>query len=246
MKKKIAIVTILVIVIFICMQFFNTKPKKVLVVGELMGFEIDSAKTSSNAGEMIATSAQKIGTITFINKDTNEFVALGHSTVKNKSKKIPVVGNCYNVILDGIDKGTEEETGSIMASLNLKDQTGNVYYDSSCGIYGKIDEVKKEYNEVETACWYDVRKGKANILLTLEENELLSYEVEIIGIDYINRNKNIKIKVTDEKLIEKTGGIIQGMSGTPLMQNDKLVGAINYVATDNPNIAYAVFVDKLI
>lgn len=91
------------------------------------------------------------------------------------------------------------------------------------GIFGKVDEdMISKCDEVETACWYDVRKGNANILVSLDDDELTRYEVEITGINYINNNKNIKVKITDERLIEKTGGVVQGMSGTPLMQNRKI------------------------
>lgn len=89
------------------------------------------------------------------------------------------------------------------------------------GIFGKMDSIKQEYEEVETGCWYSVRKGPANIILALDDDKLTSYEVEITDINYINNNKNIKVKITDKDLIEKTGGIVQGMSGTPLMQNRK-------------------------
>lgn len=84
-----------------------------------------------------------------------------------------------------------------------------------------MDFINRDYEEVETACWYDVRKGKAEIFMALNEEELKGYEVEVTGINYIDKNKNIKLKITDERLIEKAGGVVQGMSGSPLMQNRK-------------------------
>ncbi len=184
--------------------------------------------------------------MTFIKKDTKEFAALGHSTIKNKNKKLSITGTCYDVIFEGINKGTTEGTGNIIASLDKERQIGNIHYDSICGIFGEVNYINQNYQEVETACWYDVKKGKANLLVALDKEELKSYDVEIIGIDYINQNKNIKVKITDKDLISKTGGIVQGMSGTPLMQDGKLIGAINYVSEQDPSMAYAVFVDKLI
>lgn len=172
---------------------------------------------------------------------------MGHSTIKdNKNKKSAVQGLCYNVNLEGISKGTREEVGSLIACINQDSQIGYVYYNSDYGIFGQVDRIEEDYQEVETECWYNVKLGKANILIALDGEELRSYEVEITGIDYINKNKNIKVKVTDKELIAKTGGIVQGMSGTPLMQDGKLVGAINYVAQEDPRTAYAIFVDKLI
>lgn len=161
----------------------------------------------------------KIGTITFIKPDTNEFVALGHSTLKDRNKKVIVVGSCYDAILTGIEKASSEQIGSIIAMSDTSNQIGDIYIDSNYGIFGKVNEIKEDFQEVETACWYNVRKGKANIIMSLGEDKNKSYEVEITDINYIDSNKNIKVKITDEELLEKAGGIIQGMSGTPLMQN---------------------------
>jgi len=80
----------------------------------------------------------------------------------------------------------------------------------------------------------------------IDGENLESYKVEIVGINYLQSNKNIRIKITDEKLIKETGGIVQGMSGTPVMQNGKLIGAINCVNVNNPQDAYAIFIDKII
>ena len=163
----------------------------------------------------------KIGTITLIKPETKEFVALGHSTLKSKNKKSVVIGSCYDIEFTGITKGTPKETGSVMAMSDKENQIGYIYYDSNYGIFGKVNDIDEEYKEVETGCWYDIRKGKANVLMSLGDEEIKSYNVEIIDINYINSNKNIKVKITDKDLIEKAGGIVQGMSGTPLMQNRK-------------------------
>ena len=211
-----------------------------------MGFEIDNENVNNRLGEAIATSSKKIWTVTFIKEDTKEFVALGHSTIKDKNKSIQVTGTCYDVNFEGINKGTFEETGNIIASLNKTSELGHIYYDKVCGIFGTVERIENNYEEVETACWYEVKKGSANLLLSFHDKELKSYDVEITNIDYINQNKNIKVKIIDPNLLFETGGVVQGMSGTPLMQNGKLIGAINYVNADDPSVAYAVFVDKLL
>lgn len=175
-------------------------------------------------GETIPTAAKRIGTVTFIKEDSYEFVALGHSTLHSDSsnlKKTYIKGSCYDVNLEGIEKGKRNEVGGIVASLETDKEIGNIYYDSSYGIFGEMNYIKDDYQEVETACWYDVRKGKANILANVDGKGLKSYDIEITGINYINGNKNIEVKITDKELIAKTGGIVQGMSGTPVMQNRK-------------------------
>ena len=157
-------------------------------------------------------------------KDTYEFAALGHSTLKSSSsnsKKMLIRGSCYDVNLEGISKGTKEEVGGIVASLKMNKEIGTIYYDSSCGIFGEMNDIKGDYEEVETRCWYEVKTGKVNLLTDLDGKGRKSYEAEIIGINYIDGNKNLKIKITDKELISKTGGIVQGMSGTPVMQERK-------------------------
>lgn len=150
-------------------------------------------------------------------------MALGHSTLKeqNKRKKSSVLGLCYDIEFNGITKGTKDETGSIIALSDKSNKIGYIYYDSNYGIFGKVSNIEQKYEEIETASWYDIKKGNANILMRLDEDKLKSYEVEIIDINYINSNKNIKVKVNDKELIEKAGGIVQGMSGTPLVQDRK-------------------------
>ena len=133
-----------------------------------------------------------------------------------------------------------------MATLNKNDGIGYIYYDSEYGIFGKLDNLKKEYDIVETNPWYNVKKGKANILIALEDGKLESYEVQIIGIDYLNKSRNIKMKVVDNELIKRTGGVVQGMSGAPLVQDGKLIGAVNFANTHDPTTAYAIFIDKLL
>lgn len=102
------------------------------------------------------------------------------------------------------------------------EEIGYIHYDSSYGIFGEMNEIEENYKEVETNCWYNVRLGKANILIDVDGKGIKSYDIEITGINYINGNKNIKVKIVDKELIAKTGGIIQGMSGTPVMQNRKI------------------------
>lgn len=221
MKKKIIIFIILVLLMTLGLILTSSKPQKVLLVGEVIGFEVEGDYQKEGKAKEVKASTQKIGTVTFMKKDTYEFVALGHSTLKVESanrKKSLIKGTCYDVNLEGIEKGSSNQVGGINASLITGKEIGNIYYDSSYGIFGEMNNIKEEYKEVETKCWYNVRRGKAEILADLDGYGIKSYDIEIIGLNYINGNKNIKVKITDKELIAKTGGIIQGMSGTPIMQ----------------------------
>lgn len=120
------------------------------------------------------------------------------------------------------------------------------------GIYGKIDDISKlnidTSNELEVALRNEIQTGKAKILCSLENGVREEYEIEIKKIYKNNNtdNKSMLIEVTDEKLLEKTGGIIQGMSGSPIVQNGKFIGAVTHVLVNNPKQGYAVFADMMI
>lgn len=189
-----------------------------LYLGRIIGFEISGESDKSNMQGEIAASSEKIGTLTFIKENTNQFAALGHSTIQDNKTSV-LKGLCYDINFDSIDKGTKDNVGKIVAGLNKTSQIGYIYYNSSYGILGEMKELEEKCPKVKTKPWYEVSTGKASIITALDEKEVTNYEVEITDIHYLNNNKNIKIKVKDEALIKKTGGIVQGMSGTPLMQD---------------------------
>ena len=129
---------------------------------------------------------------------------------------------------------------------------GNISINTDFGIYGNLTNKSKlsasANNEIEVATRDEIQKGKAKILLNLENGVREEYEIEITKI-YRNNNTNNKsmlIKVTDERLLELTGGIVQGMSGAPIIQNNKFIGAVTHVLVQKPDTGYAVFGDLMI
>ena len=238
MKKVFILASVFFCVAGISFSSYCQETQKVLVAAELVGFEIDEEVNVEN-GEIINTSLKTLGVVTYIKPENNQFVALGHSLIDSKvGTNIEAV--CYDV------KFREKGNGNFSRAY-LNDPIGYVYYDNYCGIWGELNNVEvSKYQEVETANRYEIKKGNANILIRLDGENLESYEVEILAVNYIDNNKNIRIKITDEKLIGKTGGIIRGMSGTPVMQNGKLVGAINCVNAKDSKDAYAIFIDKIL
>ena len=136
--------------------------------------------------------------------------------------------------------------GTINAVIDRNKKIGHVSDDNDYGVFGEIDKIEDSNIEIETASRYAVRLGEAEIWTNLDGKGLEKYKVEIAGIRYLNRTQNLVLKIKDERLIKETGGIIQGMSGTPIIQNEKLIGAINYVNADDSKEAYGIFIDKLI
>lgn len=244
MKKRILLISLIVVSIIINFNYYENKREEVLLAGKVVGFDIqDSIEDEEGNGVTVHTSTKSVGTITFI-KENNEFVALGHSMSGENSE---IHGDCYEIQFEDIVKSTENKAGRIIADIKEEAKIGNVYGDSDYGIYGKVDNiVKNEYRKIKTANRYNITKGQAYLLINLDGNGLKEYEVEITKIDYLSTSQNIRILVKSQELIDISGGIVQGMSGAPLVQNGELIGAINSVNINNSLDAYAIFVDKLI
>jgi len=241
MKKALIMLAVFLLTMIVGFSVYSQGTKKVLLAAELIGFEIDENQLKVDDGKVLNTSLKKIGIITYIDSETNQFVALGHSLTNNKSGA-DIEAVCY-----GVELRESKYSSKKSVSLNEETTIGHAYNDSYCGVYGKINNIEEsKYQEVETATRYEIKKGEADILIRLDGENLESYQVKILAINHIDNNKNIRIKITDERLITQTGGIVQGMSGTPIMQNGKLIGAINSVSATDATDAYAIFIDKIL
>lgn len=245
MKKTILLVSFIVISIMINFNYYDNKRAEVLLTGKVVGFDIENTEEESGEGKgfTIRTSSKSVGTMTFI-KENNEFVALGHSM---SGESTELNGECYEIEFEDVIKSTDNKAGRIIAEINEESKIGYVYGDTNHGIYGKVESISaKDYRKIKTANRYSITKGQAYLLINLDGKGIKEYEVEIMEIDYLSSTQNIRIKVKSQELIEISGGIVQGMSGAPLVQNGELIGAINSVNINNSLDAYAIFVDKLI
>ena len=247
MKKIVLLISILIILIVGNYYYFDSKTTEVLLVGQVVGFEIENLDTEINETDSKTkpTSSKSVGTVTFYDEDTKEFAALGHSISASK-EEMELRGKCYEIYY-GYVRRNEDEEGRIIAEINEEERIGHLERANRYGIFGEYEDIENiEYHRITTANRYDVKLGEASIILNLDGNGLKEYEVEVTDINYIAYNQNIRITVKSEELIKLTGGIAQGMSGAPLVQNGKLIGAINCVNSMNPLDAYAIFIDKLI
>lgn len=142
--------------------------------------------------------------------------------------------------------------GKIQGTVENQKNIGTIYKNSQFGIYGTVENLASlnidSSKEMDVALRDEIQLGKATILCSLDNQSVQEYEIEIQKIDKENNynNKSMKIKVIDPKLVEKTGGIIQGMSGSPIIQNGKFVGALTHVLVNNPLEGYAVFGDIML
>ena len=151
-----------------------------------------------------------------------------------------------------ITKGESGNPGKIQGTIENQVNIGNIDKNTRFGIYGKVDNLSglsiDTSEEMEVATRDEIQLGKATILCSLDNKTVQEYEIEIEKIFKENNydNKSMEIKVTDSRLLEKTGGIIQGMSGSPIIQNGKFIGAITHVLVNNPEEGYAVFGDIML
>lgn len=225
--------------------------------GNILETQITPVKTSENTyklGIWVRDAEAGIGTITFLDKQTNTFAALGHGIQDIDTEELVEISSGEFVTADilNIEKGEKENPGRIEGSITDGVKIGEIYTNTDFGVYGKATNLNsldiQNIEEIEVASRSEIKVGKASIICNLENGKRQEYEVEIQKI-YINNNENNKsmvVKITDEKLLEKTGGIIQGMSGSPIIQNGKLIGALTHVLVSDPSKGYGVFADLMV
>ena len=219
--------------------------------------KIEPTKTSENEyklGLWVRDAAAGVGTLTFYEPSTGSFASLGHGINDVDTAELIEIANGELVTANILDivKGTDGSPGEIRGSIDSGITIGNIYKNTEYGVYGNITNLSglnvDTSNEIEVADRSEITTGKAEILCELENGKTEYYEIEIKKIfkDNNQYNKSMLIEITDEELIEKTGGIIQGMSGAPIIQNNKFVGAVTHVLVNDSKVGYGVFADLMI
>ena len=207
---------------------------KYLRDGEEYIADIEPVKTKEDSykiGLWVRDGAVGIGTATYYEPQSGRIATLGHGIVDRDTDKLITIesGELLTSKITNIKKGEKGNPGEIRGIINEDRKIGSIYQNTQFGIYGKIDQVSSlginEENSMEVALIDEIETGKAKILLTLEDGIRKEYEIKIKKIYRYNteNNKSMLIEITDDELIEKTGGIIQGMSGAPIIQNGKFV-----------------------
>lgn len=204
-------------------------------------------------GIWVRDNAQGVGTMTFVDKDGN-FGALGHgiSDVDTSLVMELYSGTLYRTEIIAIRKGVKGNPGEMTGMIEYTDRNilGTVEDNTERGIFGVCNEKmlsKIETEPVPIALKQEAEPGNAQILCTVDETTSY-YDIEITELhpDYGNINKSIVLKITDPDLIEKTGGIVQGMSGSPIIQNGKIIGAVTHVLVNDPTRGYGIFIEDML
>ena len=202
---------------------------------------------SYKTGIYVKDSIIGIGTLTFIDPETNTFGALGHEIVDNTNGFNFTIssGNIFSSKITSITKASNKP-GEKNATINMKDILGNIKYNLETGIFGKLEKDISNEKAIEVMKIDDVKIGKAEIITVLSNNKKEYFDIEILSIDKDNPTKNFLVKIIDEDLIKKTGGIVKGMSGSPIIQDGKLVGAITHTIVDNPKKGFGISIEKML
>ena len=189
-----------------------------------------------------------IGTVTYINPSDNTYGALGHEIIEvNSNNNFTLLnGSIFSSKITGITKSTIGNPGEKNASINNKNIYGNILYNLETGIFGKLEKQISNEEKIEVGNIDDVKIGKAEIITVLNDNEKQKYEIEILSIDKENATKNFLIQITDKELLNKTGGIVKGMSGSPIIQDGNIIGAITHTIVDNPKKGYGISIIKML
>lgn len=213
---------------------------------------MDSESGEYKLGILVRDGTSGLGTITYIDENKGVYGALGHSvTDVSTGVIIPTLnGKISQAEIDSVVKGKSGTPGELCGSFNVMNSLGNIVKNNEYGLYGYYFDKKtlSDLPRMAVCNRDDIKIGKAQILCTLDDSGPQYYDVNILKINSQN-TKNIKglvIEVTDERLIEKTGGIVQGMSGSPIIQDGKLVGSVTHVMINNPLRGYGIFIDWML
>ncbi|MCF2553720.1 SpoIVB peptidase [Faecalicatena contorta] len=214
---------------------------------------VDCGKGEYKLGIWVRDNAQGLGTVTYLSADSS-FGALGHGIHDVDTNDLLDIssGTLYITSIKDIQKGENGIPGGMEGIIvyNNYNVLGTIEKNTDAGIFGKIERIDALFSEqepMETAAKEEVQEGPATIRCAVE-GEVKEYDIQITGVDTSPReiNKALTLEVTDEELLKAAGGIVQGMSGSPIIQNGKLVGAVTHVFVNNPTKGYGIFVETML
>lgn len=207
---------------------------------------VENSLNNKTIGLYIRDKILGIGTLTYITSDY-AFASLGHGIYDNNVLLKSSGGNLYYSKVSSIKKAVPGTAGEKRATIS-NDIIGQIINNDLTGLYGKFNAENLAKNKVKIKKQEDVRLGKAHIYTSLANNLIKSYEIEIIENNLQSKSdiKGLKIKITDADLINQTGGIVQGMSGSPIVQDGCIIGAVSHVIVDNPTLGYGMHIEWML
>ena len=205
-------------------------------------------KEGPKLGVYLRCGVTGIGTVTYYDPDTGAFGTLGHGVSDSGGKVVRLVkGSVYRASVLSVKRGLSGEPGQLRGAFSSSEPIGMLWANTARGVFGRVD-VPWEGDPVPTADSSEVKTGDAQIRSTVAGDVVQEYSVEIVKIYPGDRadGRNLLLRVTDPALLEATGGIVQGMSGSPILQDGKLVGAVTHVLVNDPTTGYGIFIENML
>lgn len=202
-------------------------------------------------GCWVRDSTAGIGTVTFYDMVNKTFAGLGHGICDSDTGELMTLsyGKAFGAEIFSVIKGIAGTPGELRGSFDESVKLGTLYKNCEVGVFGEIEgKFTPDGDIYPIAFKQDVREGEAEILCTTDESGVQSYSIEIVHIytNSVKTTKNMVISITDEALLEKTGGIVQGMSGSPIIQDGKIIGAVTHVMINDPTKGYGIFIENML
>ncbi len=208
-----------------------------------------AAENAYAAGVWVRDSLAGVGTMTFINPENGTFAGLGHPICDSETGTcIPIgEGTACPITISSITKGKAGKPGMLEGTFLSSGSSGVLTRNNHCGVFGTLNHSISAEEAVPMGFKQDIQPGKAEILCTINGTEPERYTIIIEEINYNNSEstKNMIVRITDERLLEQTGGIVQGMSGSPILQDGRLIGAVTHVFVDDPTRGYGIFAENM-
>lgn len=203
-------------------------------------------------GVLARDSMAGIGTLTYVDPETGAYGSLGHGICESETGVLLPLkdGNLLYSVVGSVQKGKVGEPGALQGEFVTDTQLGTVTENTQSGIFGTLtdDSLYASLESVPVASSDEVQVGEAEILANVDGDSVQRYSVQVVKLypsddEY---GRGMMLRVTDQALLEKTGGIVQGMSGSPVLQNGKLIGAVTHVLVNDPTCGYAINIEKMI
>lgn len=199
-------------------------------------------------GLYVKDSITGIGTLSYIDPTTKVYGALGHEIVESTTSSIVEIksGTVFRNSITSIDKSVNGTPGSKNAKFYYKTTYGTIEKNTNYGIYGQYTSQLPNNEIMEISKPNEIKTGDAEIYTVINNETIEKFKIKITKINEYSDVKNLAYEITDDNLIAKTGGIVQGMSGSPIVQNGKFIGVVTHVIVDNPITGYGVFITKML
>lgn len=221
---------------------------------ETLKLAVEPAKEMTTGGKrlgvLVKDSINGIGTVTYIDGKNKKFASLGHPVSDSNNNLIEINGGTiYGSLIYDVKKGVRGTPGELRGAFENGVVIGKAKINCSCGVYGDLSDSFdcSKLLKISKANIDEVQIGSAYIYTTIYGTDADKYRISIVKVDKGNKeNRNFVIKIDDDRLIEKTGGIVQGMSGSPIVQNGKLIGAVTHVFVNDPTRGYGIGIDNML